>query len=168
VAERLEAVAFPGLTANFDAAKTAALGVTLQDWRICGEDYAKAMVDLSQALARAAIDEDLPVFAEERGATDSHQFALDARDFGGGQTMARRLETAGFLTCGIGLPLPEVPGDMNGLRIGTPELTRRGVTAADAPAIMRLFARALRDDPAAVAPEVARLRGRFTDLLFTA
>ncbi|SFJ03115.1 serine hydroxymethyltransferase [Jannaschia pohangensis] len=168
VAERLEAVAFPGLTANFDAAKTAALGVTLQDWRVCGRDYARAMVDLSQALARAAVNEGLPVFAADRGATHSHQFAIEARNFGGGQAMARRLEVAGFLTCGIGLPLPEVAGDMNGLRIGTPELARRGVTPADAPAIMALIARALRDDPASVAADTARLRAGFKDLLYTA
>ncbi|MGC1260992.1 MAG: aminotransferase class I/II-fold pyridoxal phosphate-dependent enzyme, partial [Jannaschia helgolandensis] len=49
VAQRLEAVAFPGLTANFDASKTAALGVTLQDWRDHGAEYATAMIDLAQA-----------------------------------------------------------------------------------------------------------------------
>ena len=31
LAEKLDAIAYPGLTANFDAAKTAALGITLQD-----------------------------------------------------------------------------------------------------------------------------------------
>ena len=123
------------------------------------------MIDLAQALARAAEAEGLPVFAAPR-ATESHQFALDARPFGGGQAMARRLERAGFLACGIGLPLPDLPGDMNGLRIGTPELARRGVEAADAPAIMALFARALRDDPDAVAPETRALRARFAEMRY--
>ncbi|UWQ17957.1 serine hydroxymethyltransferase [Jannaschia sp. M317] len=168
IAQRLDAVAFPGMTANFDVAKTAALAVTLQDWVTCGTDYAQAMIALSQALAQAAQAEGLPLFETPRGVTESHQFALDAAPFGGGQTMAKRLETAGFLTCGIGLPRPEVPGDMNGLRLGTPELTRRGVRPADAPAIMTLFARALRDDPVTLAPQVAALRARFTDLGYVA
>ena len=33
IAERLDAIAFPGLTANFDAAKSAALAITLLDWK---------------------------------------------------------------------------------------------------------------------------------------
>lgn len=158
IAERLEAIAFPGLTANFDAGKTAALGVTLQDWLTHGAAYARAMVDLAGALAEAARAEGLAVF---RG-TQSHQFALDARPLGGGQTASKRLERAGFLTCGIGLPLPEMAGDMNGLRLGTPELARRGVTPGDAPAIMALLARALREPPAPLLSEVRALRARFT------
>ncbi len=162
IAQALEATAFPGLTANFDVARTAALAVTLQDWCIHGAAYARAMVDLAAALAEALRVQDLPV----HGTTDSHQFALDARPFGGGQTTAKRLEQAGFLTCGIGLPLPEIDGDLNGLRLGTPELARRRVRAADAPAIAALIARALREDPLLVAPEARALRARFQDLLY--
>ncbi|WP_299647873.1 beta-eliminating lyase-related protein [uncultured Jannaschia sp.] len=166
VAERLDRVAFPGLTANFDVAKTAALGVTLADWVACGQDYARAMVALAQALAHAAVAEGLPIFLADRGATESHQFSIEAAPFGGGQTMARRLEAAGFLACGIGLPVAPVARDMNGLRLGTPELARRGVTPDDAPAIMALLARALREPPEQVAAETAALRARFTDLRF--
>ena len=168
VAERLDRVAFPGLTANFDVAKTAALGVTLADWVACGPDYARAMVTLAQVLARAAMAEGLPVFLGDRGATESHQFAIEAAPFGGGQTMARRLEAAGFLACGIGLPVAPVARDMNGLRLGTPELARRGVLPEDAPEIMALLARALREPPEAVAPETEALRARFTALRFVA
>ncbi|TFL17347.1 serine hydroxymethyltransferase [Jannaschia formosa] len=166
IAERLDAIAFPGMTANFDVAKTAALGVTLEDWRRDGAAYARAMADLAAALARAAQAEGLDVFETERGATTSHQFALHAP--GGGQAMARRLEAGGFLTSGIGLPVAEVAGDMNGLRLGSPELARRGVGPEDAALLMALFARALREDPARVAPEVARMRARFTGTRYAA
>ena len=162
VARRIEAVAFPGLTANFDAGRTAALGVTLQDWRTHGRAYAGAMAELAAAMAAAAEAEGLEV---HRG-TRSHQFALDARALGGGQGAARRLAPAGFLASGIGLPLPEVPGDMNGLRLGTPELARRGAGPADAPAIMALLARALREPPERVLPEARALRARFDALLY--
>ncbi|WGH79669.1 serine hydroxymethyltransferase [Jannaschia ovalis] len=165
IAQRLDAIAFPGLTANFDAGKTAALAVTLQNWTAHGPAYARHMGELARALAQAAEAEGLPVFSAPR-LTESHQFALDARPFGGGQAMAKRLAQAGFLACGIGLPLPEIPGDMNGLRIGTPELARRGVALADAPQLMALFGRALREDPATVAAETAALRARFTDLRY--
>ena len=162
VAERLETIAFPGMTANFDAAKSAALALTLLDWRDHGRAYAQAMVDLAQALARDLAALGLPVYAADKGATQSHQFAIAAAGFGGGQAAAKTLRRAGFLTCGIGLPLPEVAGDMNGLRIGTPELVRRGVTPADAPALAELIAEGLRSNaPETVAPRTAALRARF-------
>jgi glycine hydroxymethyltransferase len=165
IAERLDAIAFPGLTANFDAAKSAALAYTLLDWRDHGAAYATAMVDLASALASELVNLGLPVFAGDRGATTSHQFAIAAAAFGGGQAASKTLRKAGFLACGIGLPLPEVPGDMNGLRIGTPELVRRGVTPADAPALAALIAEGLRSNaPETVAPRTRALRARFQGL----
>ncbi len=169
IAERLDAIAFPGMTANFDAAKSAALAMTMLDWREYGRAHADQMIAVARALAQALDARGIEVFAAERGFTRSHQFALKAAPFGGGQTAARKLRMAGFLTCGIGLPLPDVPGDLNGLRIGTPELVRFGVTPEDTPEIADLLARALRgSDPAALAPETAALRARFDRLHFIA
>ncbi|NTT84828.1 serine hydroxymethyltransferase [Tabrizicola fusiformis] len=165
IAERLDAIAFPGMTANFDAAKSAALAISLLDWRDHGPAYARAMVALSQALAQELSALGLPVFASERGGTQSHQFAIAAAGFGGGQAASKTLRKAGFLACGIGLPLPEVAGDLNGLRIGTPELVRRGVTPADAPTLAALIAEALRSNaPETLAPRTAALRQKFTGL----
>ncbi len=165
IAERLDGIAYPGMTANFDAGKTAALAISLLDWRAFGADYAQMMVDVAQALARELSALDLPVFAADRGATQSHQFAVEAAAFGGGQTASKTLRKAGFLACGIGLPIADVAGDLNGLRIGTPELVRRGVTPADAPAIAALIAEALRSNaPETLAPRTASLRAEFTGL----
>ena len=165
IAQCLDAIAFPGLTANFDAAKSAALALILLDWRDHGHAYAKAMVDLARALAQELVNLGLPVFAADKGATQSHQFAIEAAAFGGGQAASKKLRKAGFLACGIGLPLPPVPGDLNGLRIGTPELVRRGVTPADAPALAALIAEGLRSNaPETVAPRTRALRARFRGL----
>ncbi len=165
IAKTLDAIAFPGLTANFDAAKSAALAYTLLDWRDHGRVYAQAMVDLARALASELSNLGLPVFAADRGATTSHQFAVEAAPFGGGQAASKTLRKAGFLACGIGLPIPEVDGDLNGLRIGTPELVRRGVTPADAPALAALIAEGLRSNaPETVAPRTRALRARFQGL----
>jgi glycine hydroxymethyltransferase len=167
LAERLEGIAFPGMTANFDVAKSAALAMTMLDWREHGRAYARAMVDIAKELARALADEGLPVFARPRGFTASHQFAVEAGEFGGGQTASRKLRQAGFLASGIGLPIAPVEGDLNGLRIGTPELVRWGVTIGDIPLIARLIAEALRsDDPGGMAAEVAALRARFDSIHF--
>ena len=165
IAERLDAIAFPGMTANFDAGKSAALALSLLDWRDYGPAYAQAMVDLARALAAELSALGLPVFAADRGATQSHQFAIEAAGFGGGQAASKILRKAGFLACGIGLPIAEVANDLNGLRIGTPELVRRGVTPADAPALAALIAEGLRSNaPETVAPCTRALRAKFQGL----
>ncbi len=165
LAEKLDHIAFPGMTANFDAAKSAALAVCMLDWREHGADYAAQMIALARALAQALDALGIPVFAKRHGFTRSHQFAVEAESFGGGQAAAKRLRKAGFLACGIGLPGPAVPGDMNGLRIGTPELARWGVTPDDAPALAHLIAAALRSGaPESLAEEVRALRARFDEL----
>ncbi len=165
--EKLDQIAFPGMTANFDAAKSAALAMTLLDWREHGEAYAKEMTRTSNALASALYAENLPVFAQSKNFTQSHQFAIEAHEFGGGQTLSKKLRKAGFLACGIGLPLEEVSNDMNGLRIGTPELVRFGVTASDAPKLAKLIASACKEtQPEKLANEVAAYRQTFKKLHF--
>jgi glycine hydroxymethyltransferase len=125
------------------------------------------MVDLAQALAQELRALGLPVFAAERGGTTSHQFAIEAAEFGGGQAASKTLRKAGFLACGIGLPVAPVQGDMNGLRIGTPELVRRGVTPDHAPQLAALIAEGLRaNDPQAVAARTATLRAQFGGMHF--
>jgi glycine hydroxymethyltransferase len=133
LAQRIETIAFPGLTANFDAGKTAALAQTMLDWTVAGPVYAAAMVDTARALADDLITAGSPLFRCTDGVTGSHQFALEAASLGGGQAASARLRRANLLACGIGLPVAPVPGDLNGLRLGTPEVARLGMTPADMP-----------------------------------
>ena len=168
LAERLDKIAYPGLTANFDVSKSAALATTLLDWRVLGRAYATTMRDCAQALAASLQGAGVPVFAADRGFTASHQFAVEAAKLGGGQTAAKLLRRANILTCGIGLPGVPVAGDLNGLRMGTPEIVRWGMTAGDMPVLGALLATVLlgRSSPEAIAPAVTDLRRKFKTLKF--
>lgn len=167
LAEAFDAIAFPGMTANFDAAKSAALAVTMLDWRNHGHAYAAKMIEIAQGLAEALKNRDIPVFETAQGATSSHQFAVKAAPFGGGQAASKHLRKAGFLACGIGLPIDAVEGDMNGLRIGTPELVRWGMDTGDIDHMADLIAEALdSNDPAAMASRVRVWRETFDRLRY--
>jgi glycine hydroxymethyltransferase len=170
LAERLEAIAYPGLTANFDAGRVAALAVTLLDWKVVGADYARMMIATAQRLAAALDALGVPVFTTSAGPTSSHQFALLAAGYGGGQIAARRLRRANLLCCGIGLPVPQVAGDTNGLRLGTPEVARLGMTEQHMPELARFIARGLDpgQHPETVAFEVTEWRRQFRGVHFTA
>ena len=128
------------------------------------------MVDTAAELADRLAGRGLPVFSGADGPTRSHQFAVEAYAWGGGQHAARMLRRANLLACGIGLPTTPVEADFNGLRIGTPELVRLGMKPTDMPDLADLVADALspRTDPTTVAPRVTQWRSAFSGVHFTA
>ncbi len=158
MAERVDAIAYPGLTANFDAGRSTALALTLLDWIDHGAQYGadmrSASMRLAEELARCGVDVYRP---EPEGAfTDSHQFALTAAGGeGAGHAMALRLERANLLACAIGLPNGE------GLRFGTPEAVRWGMGDEDMGPLAELITRALTDEPETVAGDVTAFRSAF-------
>ena len=164
IAQRLDAIAFPGMTANFDAAKSAALAITMLDWRDFGEAYAREMIEMASSLADELSNLGVPIFSGKNGFTNSHQFAVEAQAYNGGQAASKLLRQHGFLACGIGLPIESVDGDMNGLRIGTPELVRWGMVASDSKKLSLLIKKALDDVP--VRDEVEEWRSTFNKIHF--
>lgn len=168
LAQKLDQIAYPGLTANFDVSKSAALAITLLDWREYGQAYARKMAQTALSLATALAAEGIPIFGAEQGFTTSHQFAIEAAAYGGGQNASKQLREANLLACGIGLPIDPVPGDLNGLRLGTPELVRWGMDEEDMPELARFIVRALNqnEDPAQIAADVRGFRQRFQNLQY--
>jgi glycine hydroxymethyltransferase len=167
LARRVEEIAHPGLTANFDVGKTAALAMTLIDWQVAGCAYARAMVETAAALARELESVGVPIFHAGETATSSHQLAVDARRYGGGDGAARRLRRANLLASAIGLPHVGAEAS-GGLRLGTPELARIGMTVTDMATVADFVARALTGpDPERIGREVSAWRSRFDDVHFT-
>lgn len=177
LAERLDAIAYPGFTANFDLAKSAALGLAALDMHTYGASYADQCIANAQALARQLAAEGLDVFdvpgraghADLRGGhpfTVSQHVALGAAPYGGGNGAARKLEQANILCSSIGLPRPPVPDEANGIRLGTQELTRWGLREHDMEMVARLFADALltRRSSESVAADVAAMRRDFSTI----
>jgi glycine hydroxymethyltransferase len=163
LAARVDAIAYPGLTANFDAGKTAALAITLLDWLDFGHDYALTMTSTASALATSLAALDVPVHSAGGCFTTSHQFAVDATRWGGGHEASLTLRRANLLACAIGLP---GLGEMGGLRLGTPEIVRWGLTAADMHELAALITAGLSGEPESVAPRTSEFRQRFTSLHF--
>ena len=158
VAERVDAIAYPGLTANFDAAKTAALAITMLDWRTYGREYAAQMVATAASLERELEAREVPVYGP---GTQSHALAIDATRWGGGHRAAKTLRQANLLTCAIGLPT-----DLEaGLRVGTNEIVRWAMGPDNMAELASLIATAL-DNPADALPGVIDMRSRFTELSY--
>lgn len=168
LAERIERIAYPGLTANFDDGRIAALAITLAGFSRYGEAYVAAMLANGQALATALAAEGLPVVAAARGYTTTHHIALDARPFGGGDHAARALAQSAIHSSGIGLPGVELPGDYNGLRIGVQEVTRWGMRPDEMRVIAGLVADSLlqRRPASAIGDDARTLKAGFQRVKF--
>lgn len=169
LAEKIDKIAYPGLTANFDLGKTAALALSVLDLLEHGKAYAEMCIANAQALGAAMAKEGLPVHAAAgRGHTESHHLALHAGPFGGGQTASKHLAKANLLLCGIGLPIAPVEGDLNGIRIGTQEISRFGLTPKEMPEIARFLARVLKGNerPEQVKGDVIEFRRAFQKFRF--
>jgi glycine hydroxymethyltransferase len=165
LAERLDAIAFPGMTANFDVAKSAALALTLLDWIEFGSDYAEMMVRAARRLAERLHAAGADVVRCGDDFTHSHALALDVADQGGGTGCARRLAQAGLLASAIGLP----SGGDAGLRLGVNEMVRLGASLDQVDEVAELVDRALpasTSDLEQLASEVADLRARFRGLSY--
>lgn len=167
LAERIDKIAYPGLTANFDVAKTASLALALLDWKEYGAAYAQEMAATASTLAELLDEQGLPLFKTSRGITSSQQFAIRAASFGGGHQAALRLREANILASGIGLPIEPVAGGFNGLRMGTPEIVRWGMTTKDMPELASLIVEALTaNDASAVKERATAFRKKFQTLHF--
>lgn len=164
LAERLDAIAYPGVTANFDVGTSASLALTLLDWVEFGFEYANAMTANAESLVSTLASHGLPLFqVDPEVAVPSHQFVVDASGMGGGHSAALKLRKANLLTCAIGLP----SGDGAGLRMGTPELTRIGMKESDTEALGHLIAAAFTGsdaDLAGIARQVSTMRSQFRSL----
>ncbi len=137
--------------------RIAGLTQTLLELEQVGAEYARTIVANSQALGRALTNAGVPVVAAAEGFSRSHQIHLDPARLKetaqvGPAALARRLERQRLLI------------DLFG-RVGTAEVARLGLTAADMPRLADLLVRGgVRQER--VAAEVLAWRRTFSGLRF--
>ena len=160
--ERVAPAIYPALVTNHHLQRLPALWAVCEEWRLFGREHAAAIVENAKALGAALSAENLTMVGERQGYTTTHTLLIARPD---AKNDAARLEQANILVTPVGLP-KEVGGAC--LRLGVQEVTRRGMTTADAPSVASLIAAALKGVPAQeVAERVLKLvvpwnRWRFT------
>ena len=110
------------------------LGVALEELKVYGARYAYQVISNAKALARMLDEGGLPVRFRERDYTESHQMMLD--------TTAIE-ERTGLDPQGLAIRLEEQDIIVDAMcRVGTNEMTRRGMTEADMEPVAELVVRA--------------------------
>jgi glycine hydroxymethyltransferase len=167
-AKRLQSAAFPGVTSNHHLHAMAALTVSLAEHIEFGRDYARQVIANARALAAALHARGFDVLGEKLGFTASHTIAVRVTPEGGGSDVARRLADAGIIANKNLLPGDKSPKHPQGVRLGTPEVTRIGMREREMERIADLFDGLLHKgwSTERVASEAADLKSGFTTVQY--
>ena len=165
IAERVARGVYPLLMSNHHLNRLPALAGTFVEWMECGEAQADAIVANAKVLGQALAERGVPMLGADLGFTESHTLILIVDKYGEGGALATHLEACHIITGAAGLA-PAV--GKSGLRIGVQEVTRWGMTPADAPDIADCIVSALSGgSPEELKPEVAKVARRFDTIQFT-
>ncbi len=123
---------FPTYVDNAHWNRIAALTLALAEMKNFGKAYAEQVICNSKTLAGALHDCDFPVTCEHLGFTQSHQVLLDYGGYKQGRIVAEKLQHVNIIVdCGV--------------RIGTCEVTRRGMKEREMLKIAELIKRTVVD-----------------------
>ena len=157
-AKAIDKSIFPGIQGgplmHVIAAKAVAFGEALQPEF---KEYAKQVIVNAQTLADALQEEG---FAIVSGGTDTHVLLVDLRTVGLTGKVAEHILDEVGITCNKNtIPFdPESPFVTSGIRLGTPALTTRGLTAEDMKEIASIIALVLKRPEDTEAQEEAKQR----------
>jgi len=169
LSDRIDKAVFPGAVSNHHLHHIAGLAVTLQEMIHFGEAYAAQIQSNAKALAQALYEAGFNVLCEHKGFTESHQIAIDVRDLGGGDRVAKRLEEAYIITNKNMLPFDNEPDKPSGIRLGVQELTRTGMKESEMIEIASLIRRLLiEEEPVIkVKNDVKALKNNFLNVHYS-
>jgi glycine hydroxymethyltransferase len=149
----IEEAIFPSFVDNAHYNRIAALAMALYELKTYGSAYAKQVIENAKAMGKALDESGVPVKCREYGYTESHQVHLDNSRIKTGLDHTKILEDANIIVD-------------KGTRIGTCEVTRRGMKQQEMEKIAELIARLLvkRDTPEKIKREASKLRSEFQSL----
>jgi glycine/serine hydroxymethyltransferase len=129
-------------------------------------EYQTAVQRNARAFARALHDAGIQVEGDANdGWTSTHQVVIRVRQHGTGEEIARRLEDNNIVTNYQALPDDESFVNSSGIRLGTQEMTRFGMTEKDF-AVLAGFVADVVLRGRNVADAVARERARFLEMRY--
>jgi fluorothreonine transaldolase len=121
--ERIGYVLSNGMVSSQHTASTLALFIALHEMYFDGVEYAEQVIDNARHLARRLHDHGIAIVASERGFTCNHMFLVDTRPLESSLVLLTRL-----LEAKIAVNRIIAFENVDGLRVGVQEVTRRGYT----------------------------------------
>ena len=168
--ERIQYAVFPLSTSNTHLARLPALGIAALEMHVFGEALARQTVRNAKTAGQHLYENGLKVLGESKGFTESHQIAVDVREFGGGGVVAEKLEEANIILNRNILPYDDQNNRENpsGLRVGFQDVTRRGFREEDIKRLCDLILQVIKGErkPTEVKEDVIALRREFPEIKY--
>ncbi|MCD7781172.1 MAG: serine hydroxymethyltransferase [Methanosphaera sp.] len=166
--KKIDNATFPGLVSNHHLHHMAALGVATAESLEFGEAYAKQTISNAQALASDLYELGFNVLFEDQGFTKSHQVVMDVKELGDVSKMAKTLQNNNIILNKNLLPWDDVNDSDNpsGIRLGTQELTHRGLKEDDMKTVAE-FIKAVVMDKKDVTEDVTEFMQDFTTVHYS-
>jgi len=129
IKDKIDEAVFPGVVSNHHLHHVAGLGIATAEMLEFGQEYANQIIKNAKALAQNLYERGFNVLCEDLDFTESHQVAMDVSDIGRAAELSKRLESNNIILNKNLLPWDDVnrSDDPSGIRVGTQELTRRGM-----------------------------------------
>ena len=153
--EVIKARIYPRFVDNAHWNRIAALTLALAEMKEFGKEYAEQVIRNAKALAKNLHSYGLPVKCSHLGFTESHQLILDFGGYERGREIAQKLQQANIIVDCV-------------IRVGTCEITRRGMKEGEMAKIAELIKRTVLDgeNPEKIKGEVTRLCSEFQDIQY--
>ncbi len=161
---------FPVLAATHQVNRVAALAVSAAEMLEFGQVYMAQIVRNAQALGAALEKRGMPILGARKGYTRTQQVIADVKAFGGGLDVGQLLARASIVTNKNLIP-SDTPEDWDrpgGLRMGTIEVTRLGMSEKEMEAIADFIGRVVveKQPPEDVVEDVIEFRQGYQTLYY--
>jgi len=169
--KKVENSLFPGTMSNTHIHRFPPLAITALEMNEFGEDYSTQVIRNAKSLADFLDKEGFKVLCPNKGFTESHQVIVNVKEFGGGRTVADRLEECNIICNKMSLPV-DSPDDAtrnpSAIRLGVQELTRFGMKEKEMKTIAEFFRRILMDEMSTdkIKKDVIDFRKQFQEIKY--
>ncbi len=152
----------PSLVTSHHLNRLPSLAISIMEMKEFGHEYGKQIVKNSKALAEALAKKGFNVLGSRRGYTETHLMLVDLGEYAP-KAPAKLLEKASILCS------DDFSGTSPQVRIGTPEITRRGMKEEQMEYIAEFFKRVLidKEDIETVAKDVEAFSKEYLDCLYS-
>ncbi len=129
ISKKIDDAVFPGVVSNHHLHHLAALGIATSEMLEFGNAYSIQIIKNAQALGQELYELGFNVLCEDQGFTESHQIAMDVSNIGKASKLAKDFESNNIILNKNLFPWDDINQSDNpsGIRIGTQEITRRGL-----------------------------------------
>ncbi len=148
----------PSLVTSHHLNRLPAFAASLLEMKKYGKAYGSQIIKNAKALAEAMEASGFNVKGSSRGYTQTHLILVNVGEYAP-KAPGKLLEKAGILCS------DDFAGSVPEIRIGTPEVTRRGMKEANMKDVAKFFKRVLidKEDPEAVLKDVEKYALSFSD-----